>query len=98
MDFNSLCANHRCIVDIVRRSCANRKCIVDMRTNVSFASGGPDMKLFKDPMGDNSKWKSCLLQKCLFFITIILQSIIIAFFVRDGWFSYNGYTHPGIVW
>ena len=37
------------------------------------------MKLFKFPMGDNSKWKSSLLRKCLFSIVIILQSIIIAF-------------------
>ena len=56
------------------------------RTNASFATGGPDMKLFKFPMGDNSKWKSCLLQKCLFLIVIILRSIIKAFFVREGWF------------
>ena len=77
------CANQRCIVDIVSRSCASRRCIVDMRNNVSFATGGPDMILFKFPMGDNSKWKSCLLRKCLFLIVIILRSIIIAFFFKE---------------
>ena len=43
--FNSFNATRRCIVDIVSPSCATPRCIVDMRTNVSFATGGPDMKL-----------------------------------------------------
>ena len=33
----------------------NQRCIVDVRTNVSFATGSPDMKRLKFPMGDNSK-------------------------------------------
>ena len=52
----SLCANRRCIVDIVSRSWANRRCIVDIRTNVCFAIGSPVMKLFKFPKRDNSKY------------------------------------------
>ena len=93
---NSFSANRRCIVEIVSRSCANRRCIVDMRTNVSFATDGPDMKLFKFPMGYNSKWKSCLLRKCLFSIAIILQSIIIAFFCKRRlvFIVNKQWTHP----
>ena len=93
---SSICATRRCIVDIVSPSCATPRCIVDMRTNVSFATGGPDMKLFKFPMGDNSKWKSCLLRKCTFSIVIILRSIIIAFFRKRTLVSIvnKQWTHP----
>ena len=106
----SLCATRRCIVDIVspsyatRRyivdivspSYATRRCIVDVRTNVSFATGGPDMKFSKFPMGDNSKWKSCLLGKCPFSIAIILRSIIIMFFCNRRLVSIvnKQWTHP----
>ena len=93
---SSICATRRCSVDIVSPSCATPRCIVDMRTNVSFATGGPDMKLLKFPMGDNSKWKSCLLRKCTFSIVIILRSIIIAFFRKRTLVSIvnKQWTHP----